>query len=80
VLCVGQCGVGLGERVCAVCGRVLCGFGRASVCFVWDSLVWVWWSEFVLCVGHFGVGLGECVCAVFGRVLCGFGGMSVCCV
>jgi len=41
VLCVGEIGAGLWEWFCAVCGRVLCGFGGVSVCCVWDSLVWV---------------------------------------
>jgi len=45
--------------VCAVCGRVWCGFGEVSECCVWDSLLWVGGSEYVQCVGQFGVGLGE---------------------
>ena len=77
---MGEFGACLGELVCAVCGRVWCGFGEVSLCFVWENLVWVpgavklccLWeclgrvlvSEFVLCVGQFGVGLGDCVCAV----------------
>ena len=44
MLCVGQFGVGL---------------WGVSVCCVWESLVWVWGSEFVLCVGEFGVDLWE---------------------
>ena len=44
VLCVGHFGVGL---------------WGVSVCYVWDSLVWVCGSESVPCVGQFGVGLGE---------------------
>jgi len=44
VLCVGQFGVGLWERVCAVCGTVWCGFEG---------------SECMLCVGKLGVGLWE---------------------
>ena len=44
VLRVVQIGVGFGDCVCAVYGRVLCGFGG---------------SECVLYVGQFGVGLGE---------------------
>ena len=59
MLCVGQFGVGLWERVCAVCGTVWCGYVGVSVCCVWDSLVWVCGSECVLCVGQFGVGLWE---------------------
>jgi len=34
-------------------------FGGVSLCCVWDSLGWVWGSEFLLCVGQYGVGLGE---------------------
>jgi len=30
-----------------------------SLYCVWDSMLWVWGSEFVLCVGLFGVDLGE---------------------
>ena len=56
---MGQFAVCLGERVCAVCGTVCCGFGVVGVCRVWDSFVWVWGSEFVLCVGEFGLGLGD---------------------
>ena len=66
--------------MCAACGRVWCGYRGVSVCCIWDSLVWVWWSEFVLCVGQFGLGMRERVCAVFGRVWCGYGGVSLCCV
>ena len=64
LLCVGLYGVGLGECVCAVCGRACVGLG----------------SECVLCLGEFNVGLRNCVCAVCGRVVCVFGGVSVCCV
>ena len=46
-------------------GTVLFGFGGERFCCVWDSLVWVWGSEFVLCVVVF--------------VSC-FGGVSLCCV
>jgi len=42
-----------------VCGRVWCGFGGVSVFCVWESLVFVFGSEYVLCVGEFGVGFGE---------------------
>ena len=35
------------------------GFDGASVCFVWDSLVWDWGCECVLCVVEFCVGLWE---------------------
>ena len=79
-----------------MCGTVWCVFGGLSVCYVWDSLgrvlwsdfvlcvdslVWFWGSEFVLFVGQFGVGLGEWVCAVCGIVWGGFGGCeSVLCV
>ena len=59
VLCVGEFGVGLLECVCAVCGRVWCGFVGMSLCSVWDSLVWVCRSECVLCVVQFGVGWWE---------------------
>ena len=59
VLCVGQFGVGLWERECALCGTVWCGFGGVSVCCVWESLVWVCGSECVLRVGEFGVDLWE---------------------
>jgi len=57
-------------------------FGEECLYCVWDSLVWVWESEFVLCVGQSGVGLGECVCvcAVCGTLRCGFGGVKLCCV
>ena len=41
VLCVGQFGVGLWERVCVVSWTVWCGFVGESVCCVWGSLVWV---------------------------------------
>jgi len=34
LLCVGHFGVGLGERVCAVCGTVWCGLVGVSVCCV----------------------------------------------
>jgi len=51
--------VGLGECVCAVIGRYWGGFGGVSLCCVWESMVWVWGSEFLLCVGQYGVGLGE---------------------
>jgi len=49
-----------------------------SVCFVWESLVWVWGSVCVLCVRQFGVCMGEWVCAVCGKVWCEYGGVSVC--
>ena len=55
-------------------------FGGVSVCCVWDSLVWVWVSEFLLCVGQFRVGLRELVCAACGRNLYRFRGVSLCCV
>jgi len=51
VLCVGEFGVCLGERVCGVCGRVWCGFGGVSVCCVWESFMWICGSEIVLCLG-----------------------------
>jgi len=78
-----------------VCGKVCFGFGGvivfcvwesfcgilgASVCCVYDSLVWVWGIECVLCAGQFGVGFGERVCAVCGIVWWRFVGVSVCCV
>ena len=59
MLCLGQFGAGLWQRVCAVCRTVCCGFVGVSVCCVWDTLVWVCGSEIVLCVGQFGVGLWE---------------------
>ena len=74
MLCVGEFGVGLWERVCAVCGTVWCGFVGEncavswtvwcgfvgeSVCCVWDSLMWVCGSDCVLCVGQFSFGLWE---------------------
>ena len=58
-----------------MCGRDWGGFGGVSLCCVWDSVVWVWGSEYVLCVGQFGAGLGERVCAVCGRVWGGNGGV-----
>jgi len=58
VLYVGAFDVSLGERVCAVCGRVWGGLVGVSLCCMWDSLVWVWGSECVLCVGQFGLGFG----------------------
>ena len=79
MFCVEEFGVGLREWVCAVCGRVWCGFVEGGACCVWESLVWVWrmslccvrdslvwvcWSECVLC---------GAVCSVFGRE-------SLCCV
>jgi len=45
--------------VCAVCVTVWCGFMRVGLCCVWESLVWVWGSEFVLCVGQFVVDMGD---------------------
>jgi len=48
-----------------VCWRVWCGYGGVRLCCVWDSLGWVWGSEFLLCVGQIVLGLWECVCAVF---------------
>jgi len=45
--------------VCALCGRVCCGFVGVSVCCVSESLVWVCGSEGLLCLGPFVVGLGE---------------------
>ena len=33
-------------------------FRGVSLCCVWESLVWVWGSEFVLCLGVFGMGSG----------------------
>jgi len=56
---VGELGVSMGERVCAVCWRDWCEYGGESVCCVWESLVWVWGSECVLCVGEIGVSMGE---------------------
>ena len=47
---------------------------------VWESLGWVWGSDFVLCVGQFRAGLGECFCAVCRTVWCGFVVVRVCCV
>jgi len=48
-----------------VCWTVWCGYGGVRLCCVWDSLGWVWGSEFLLCVREFGVGLGnECVLCV----------------
>jgi len=38
VLYVGEFGLGSGQCVCAVCGRVLCGFVGVRICFVWDTL------------------------------------------
>ena len=51
-----------------MCGRVWSGFVGVSVCFVWDSLMWVCGCENVLCVGQFEAGLGEWVCVVCGTV------------
>ena len=47
---------------------------------MWESLVWVWGSEYVLGVREFCVGFSECVCAVCGTDWCGIGGDSLCCV
>jgi len=40
-----------------VCERDWGGFGGVILCCVWDSLLWVWGSEFELCVGHIVTGL-----------------------
>ena len=76
MLCVGQFGVGLWERVCAVCRTVWCGFVGVSVCCVWDSLVWV--------CGFVGVNVWDSLEWLFGSeyvlcwtVWCGFEGVSV---
>ena len=45
--------------MCAVCGTVLHGIVRGSVCCVWESLVWIWGSECVLRVEVFVVSLVE---------------------
>ena len=37
--CVGEFGVGLGVRDCAVCGKVWYGCERVNLCCVCDSLV-----------------------------------------
>ena len=42
--------------MCAVNGKFWCEFLGVSVCFVWDSLIWVCGCECVFCVGHFGEG------------------------
>ena len=55
----GRVGFGLGGVCCAVGGKLVCGYGGVSVCYVWDSMVWVCGSDFVLSVGHFGVCLGR---------------------
>jgi len=65
VLRVGKLGVDMREGVCAVCGRVWCGYERVSVCCACESLVLEW---------------GKRMCAVCGRVWCGFEGVSLWCV
>jgi len=47
VLCVGEIGAGLAERVCAVCGTVWCGFMGVSMCCV-GQIGRDWGSEIVL--------------------------------
>jgi len=69
VLCVGQFGVGLWDCVCAVSGRVWCGFVGVRLCYFWDSLGRVWRSECLMCVGQFGVGLWECFLLCVGSLL-----------
>ena len=54
--------------MCAVCGTDWCGFGGVSVqqvafLCVWDSLIWVWWSDCMLCVGQFCVRFDERMCS-----------------
>jgi len=44
VLCVAQFDVGLRGVI---------------VCYVWESLLWIWGSDFVLCVREFVVCLGQ---------------------
>ena len=57
-LCVGVIGVGLEEWVCAVCvGKFGVGLVGVNFCYEWDSVLWIWGSEFGLCVGQFGVDL-----------------------
>ena len=61
-----------------MCSRWLCGvfISALCVCFVWDSLVWVWRSE--CAAGDFVVLVyRHCVCAVCGTVWSGFRGVSV---
>ena len=94
LLFVGQFGVGLGDRFCALCGAVSLVFGGVGVCCVWESLLWDWWREFVLCVGQFvwvwgnscllcagqfAAGFRERVCSVCGIFWCWFGGVSFYC-
>ena len=40
-------------------GKVWCGLVGVSLCFVWESFVWVCGSDCVFCVGEFGEGLWE---------------------
>jgi len=44
--------------VCAVFGRVWCGFLGVIVCCVGEFVV-VWGSMLFMCAGEFGEGLGE---------------------
>ena len=45
--------------MCVMCEKFWSVFRGVFLCCVWESLMWVWGSEFVLCVGQFDVCMGE---------------------
>jgi len=65
VLCVGRSNGCVGRECLLSVGQSVVGLWGVIVCCVWESLVWVAWSEFLLFVGEFervvGSEFGPCV-------------------
>jgi len=63
-----------------VFGTVLFGFGGERFCCVWDSLVWVWGSEYVQCGTVWGESGGVSLCCVWESLVFVWGSEFVLCV